>query len=441
MRERPAGSNWQREQRMTEPSKDSQHASKKRSDGDGSVFCRHKPGCSERGSERPRCKCPWQAVWVAGTKPNPKGGKPLLVRRKATAGTKSGATAKLNDLKERYPRHELPADGKPLTVETWMTHWYTRIVPRTAKPYTVAGYNAKVNDYIIPLLGHHRLDRLTPEHIEDAWDVLRETGNPKRPRQDEQGNPIGLSANTIHQTHRILSAALTVATRRKKLRVNPAGRESMKIPPKVDQPIEPMTEAEVDAVLAACRGKWNAARWNVALALGLRQGEALGLRWEDVDLEAGEIQVRQTLMRVTGQGIIFGTPKSDKSRRGIALPPSLHERLKTHRKEQNEKRLELGSHWTDSGLVFTLEDGRPLDPSVDAGRWRRLLEDAGVRHYRLHDARHSAATMMVNEGVDVRTAMAILGHSQLSVTMKYQHVVDETKRAAAVQLDRSGRWA
>lgn len=417
--------------------------SKQRSDGEGSIYQRHKPDCPRPVHEngKPACKCPWQGVLVLGYRTGPDGKKRAL-RKKVTGQSKSGAAAKLNELREKHADHDLPADGRPVTVEQWMTYWYTRILPRTAKPYTIAGYNAKVNQYIIPLLGHHRLDKLTPEHIEDAWDMLAAEGNPKAPRLDpETGEPVGLSANTIHQTHRILSRALKVAVQRKRLRNNPAGASMMDAPPRVEQPIVPMTEEEVDAVLEACRGKWNAARWNVALALGLRQGEALGLRWDDVDLDEGTIEVRQTLMRVTGQGIVFGTPKSQRSRRGIALPPSLHERLRAHRAEQNARRLELGSHWTDSGLVFTLEDGRPVDPSVDAHRWRRLLEDAGVRHYRLHDARHSAGTMMVREGVDIRAAMAILGHSQLSVTMRYQHVVDDAKRAAAVQLDRAGRWA
>ncbi len=398
---------------MAERPKDSR---KRRSDGDGSVYFD-----ASRGK------------WIGALIVDRRDGRP--VRRKVSAATRSAAATKLRDLAQQVAADELPADGKAMTVEQWMNYWYKRVLPRHAKPYTLAGYSAKVNHYIIPLLGHHRLDRLTPEHIEDAWDRLRDEGNPTK------AEPTPLSANTIHQTHRILSAALSEAVRRKKLRANPAGRDAMKAPARVERELDVMSEVEVDRILDACRGQWNAARWNVALALGLRQGEALGLRWEDVDLDAGIIRIRQTLMRVTGRGIVFGTPKSSKSRRDIPLPPSLLDNLKAHRKAQNERRLAAGSFWTDSGLVFTLEDGRPIDPSVDAGRWRKLLQQAGVRHYRLHDARHSAGTLMVAEGVDIRVAMAILGHSQISVTMRYQHAADKMLVDAVQKLDRGGRWA
>lgn len=399
---------------------------KQRSDGEGSVYCRHKPGCPDKGKDKPRCGCPWQGALVLGYRD----GKPI--RRKVSANTKSGASAKIRDLREKLLGDELPT-GRTITVEDWMTYWFRRIAPRNCKPLTLAGYNAKVNQYIIPLLGHHRLDRLTPEHIEDAWDVLRAEGNPTRPE------PEPLSANTIHQTHRILARALKVAVQRKKARHNPAGASMMDAPPRVDQPIKPMTKVEVDHVLDTCAGTWNAARWRVALALGLRQGEALGLRWDDVDLDNGVLRVRQTLMRVTGQGIVFGTPKSANSVRDMSIPATLLAELKAHRKEQTAARLAAGSHWTDSALVFTLEDGRPLDPSVDAGRWRALLVKAGVPHYRLHDARHSAGTIMVSQGVDLRVAMKILGHSQLSVTMRYQHVVDEMMIDAAGRIDEAFR--
>lgn len=410
---------------------------KQRTDGEGSIYQRHGPTCPPAlDGRRPKHKCngKWIGTLVTHYIEGADGIK-RPVRKKVSANTKTGAAVKLNELSDRIKGADLPADGKAITVEAWMTYWYKKIAANKVKPLTLAGYDAKVNQYIIPLLGHHKLDRLTPEHIDDAWTYLRDTGNPT------SSTPTPLAANTIHQTHRILSRALKVAVQRKKLRTNPAGSDSMDAPARTEHDIKPMTSDEVDAVMAAARGTWNAARWSVALAVGLRQGEALGLRWEDVDLDAGTISIRQTLMRLKGQGIVFGTPKSAKSRRTFPVPSSLLAALKAHRIEQNAKRLEVGSHWTDSGLVFTLEDGRPLDPSVDAGRWRKLLQAAGVKHYRLHDARHSAATMMVSQDVDLRVAMNVLGHSQLSVTMRYQHAVDEVLIDAAKKMDQAGRWA
>lgn len=414
---------------------------KQRSDGDGSVYPRHKAGCEKPvdAKGKPRCGCPWQAALVVGYKRNA-AGNVVPDRRKVTGKTRADALANLRELREDITANDLPASGKVLTVEQWMNYWFTRIAPRRCRPLTLQGYRAKV-DYINALLGHHRLDRLTPEHIDDAWDYLLEQGHPiaekAHARDPKTGKPAPtpLSANTVHQTHRILARALKVAVQRKKLRHNPAGADSMDAPPKVDKDIEVMTSAEAAASLAAAEGQWNGARWRVALALGLRQGEALGLRWSDVDLDAGTLHVRQSLMRVTGKGIMFGEPKSANSKRPLAIPATLLGPLKAHRKQQTEARLAAGDRWVDSGLMFTLEDGRPIDPSVDFRRWRKLLVAAGVKHYRLHDARHSAATMLLAQGVDIRVAMKVLGHANLATTMRYQHVVDQLLVDAAAKID------
>lgn len=418
---------------------------KKRTDGDGSIYQRHTKACDRPTNAKgvTTCKCPWQGVWVATWKIDPETGKRTAVRRKVTGKSRPDAALLLRELQERERAGELPASG--VTVGQWMHYWYTRVAPRRCKPHTIAGYRAKV-DYITALLGDHPLERLTPEHIEDAWDYLLDNGHPiasKAKNRNENGvpTPTPLALNTVHQTHRILCRALKVAVQRKKLKANPAGSDSMDAPPIVKGDIKPMTEAEVDAVLDACRGTWNSARWSVALALGLRQGEALGLRWEDVDLDAGNLFVRQTLMRVTGKGLVFGTPKSDTSNRGVGIPPSLVAALRSHKATQSARRLEVGDQWVDSGLVFTMDNGAPIDPGVDYRRWRRLLADAGVRHYRLHDARHSAGTMMLAQGIDVRVVMATLGHSSLAITMRYQHTVDEMKKAAAAAMDGDSRWA
>lgn len=418
---------------MTETPKDSVRRGKSRSDGEGSVYQRHTKEClrpTDRNG-RSTCKCPWQGAVVISYKG---AGNTKPVRRKVSGRTRAEVAGKVTELKAMLRGNELPEISKPITLEQWLDYWFRRIAPKgrggkPLTPYTLASYESKIRQYIVPLLGHHRLDRLTTEHIEDAWDHLLEVGNPTKAEAEP------LAPNTVHQTHRILSRALKVAVQRKRLRQNPAGSDSMDAPSREDHEITPMTPNEVSQVLMAASGAYNAARWRVALALGLRQGEALGLRWEDVDLDEGVLRVQQALVRVKGQGIQFRPPKSASSRRTLAIPATLLAELRAHRKEQAEKRLAAGTFWTDSGLVFTLEDGRAIDPSVDAKRWRQLLAKAEVRHYRLHDARHSAATIMVSQGIDLRVAMKILGHSQVSVTMKYQHVVDDLIVDAAARID------
>jgi len=379
---------------------------KQRSDGDGSIYF---------DAARNR----WIGAVVLGYIDN----KPI--RRKVSATTRSGAATKLRELRERYADQQMPAAGKPITVEKWMLYWLTQIAPRRVRPLTMTSYETKVRHYIVPLLGHHRLDRLTPEHIEAAWDALRATGNPKA------NDPKPLSPATVRQTHRILSRALKVAVQRKRLRTNPADSNSMDAPTAREKEMSVLNVAQVRAVLEAAKGDRMEARWAVALSLGLRQGEALGLRWEDVDLDDRVLRVRQALQRIKGHGIVFGEPKSAKGKRDIALHAELARMLKAHRKAQTAERLVAGSAWHDSGLVFTQSDGHPIDPSRDSKAWRALIARAGVPAVRLHDARHSAATLMLLSGVQTRVVMDTLGHSQISMTSKYQHAVDQMKRDAA----------
>ncbi len=184
----------------------------------------------------------------------------------------------------------------------------------------------------------------------------------------------------------------------------------------------------------AAQGR-NAARWSVAFALGLRQGEALGLPWSAVDLDAGTLTVRQALQRQAGAGLVFVEPKSRAGRRTISLPRPLVDALRTHRAAQLEERLRAGTEWQDHGLVFTQPNGKPVDPRADHRAWKGLLSRAGVRPARLHDARHTSATVMLALGVPARVAMQILGHSQISLTLgTYSHVLQELSEDAAARV-------
>ncbi len=208
-------------------------------------------------------------------------------------------------------------------------------------------------------------------------------------------------------------------------------------------------------ILAAADAGRNGARWAVALALGLRQGEALGLRWEDVDLDAGTLVVMRSRLRpkwrhgcATPCGHKFGghcphriplreetaATKSRAGRRGMGLPDPLVALLRRHREQQDHERAAACDLWQESGYVFITETGRPLNPRTDYTEWKRLLDRAGVPERRLHDARHTAATVLLLLGVTERTVMSVMGWSSTAMAARYQHVVAAVRRDVANQV-------
>lgn len=377
-------------------------ASTKRSDGEGSVY-----------EDKSRGR--WVGVLVTGWQD----GKPQ--RRKVSAKSKTDVNRKLRELREKIAAGQLPA-GRVPTVGEWLTFWLDEIAANKVRPTTLRGYRTYVTRYLVPLLGRHRLDRLRPEHVEGAWRHMLEQGS-------RDGKP--LSSTSAHQAHRILARALKVAQQRGYVQRNVA--TLVDAPQPADVEMQPLSVEEARKVLDASAGRPNPARWSVALALGLRQGEALGLCWDRVDSDAGVIHVRRALARITGQGLVLGPVKSRAGRRHIVMPPELLAQIKRHRADQLQARMKAGTHWQDGpdgGYVFCQENGKPIDPRADWQAWKDLLALAGVQDYRLHDARHTAATLLLAQGVAPRVVMEILGHSQISVTSKYQHVADEMQRAA-----------
>ncbi|WP_067434164.1 tyrosine-type recombinase/integrase [Nocardioides jensenii] len=402
--------------------------SKTRSDGEGSVYIVHAKECPRPVDQhgRPKCKCRYRGAVVVGYRTSTNG-RQVPIRETVTAATRSGCAAKVRELHEKHAAQTLPV-GKSPTLEQWLNHCHARLLPGRVKDSTLVVYRGRFDNYLIPLLGHVRLDRLSADDIEDAWTILRDVGNPLLT------TPVPLSAGTVHSAHVTLRRMLRLAVQRKKLQTNPAGADSMDAPPPGNREVEPLATEDWKKVLATAPQVANSARYTVALAMGLRQGEALGLRWADLDLEAGVMRVRQILHRLPGKGLMFGSPKTRQSARDIALPVQLVAELKAHRKAQNEQRLAAGDQWQKHDLVFTLEDGRPLDPSVDRRRWKALLKKADVPVIKLHAARHTAATIMLLEEVDPRVVMDIMGWTQISTAANYQHAVAQAKQAAAAKL-------
>ena len=200
--------------------------------------------------------------------------------------------------------------------------------------------------------------------------------------------------------------------------------------------VQPLSPAEVKRLLAAVRGHRLAALYTVAVAVGLRQGEALGLRWEDVNLEAGTISIRQALQRVDGRPMLAEL-KTERSRRTIKLPEVCATALLDHRERQERERDFLGEAWQDElGLVFTEADGSPLSRYAVTRRFQRILVEEGLPKRPFHNLRHTSATLLLAQGIPLRVVMEILGHSQMATTSDlYAHVLPVLMADAAEKMD------
>ncbi|HEY5477693.1 MAG TPA: site-specific integrase, partial [Tepidiformaceae bacterium] len=199
--------------------------------------------------------------------------------------------------------------------------------------------------------------------------------------------------------------------------------------------IEPLTPEEASRLIEGMRADRFEVLYLAALSTGLRQGELLGLRWSDIDLEAGRLSVRQARQRVKNAPQ-FAEPKTQRSRRTIALPRATARALQAHRVSQLQGRLVQGAKWEDNDLVFCTALGRPLDASNVTHGFQRLLARLDIRRVRFHDLRHTCATFLLSQGVDLRTIMEVLGHSQIGLTANtYSHVMDRLKGDAADKMD------
>jgi integrase len=192
---------------------------------------------------------------------------------------------------------------------------------------------------------------------------------------------------------------------------------------------------EARTFLATVKGDRLEALYSVALSLGLRQGEALGLLWENVDLDTGILKVRTALQRIEGKQQLV-EPKTAKSRRNIIMPEVTITSLRTHRIRQLEERLAAGTRWKEQGLVFTSTIGTPLDQRNSFRLFQEALQRAGLPHIRFHDLRHTCASLLLAQGVHPRVVMETLGHSQISLTMDtYSHVIPALQRDAADRMN------
>ncbi|HEV2640779.1 MAG TPA: site-specific integrase [Actinocrinis sp.] len=360
--------------------------------------------------------------------------------------------------------------GPVWTVEKWLTHWLENIAKPTVRYKAFEAYRSAVNVHLIPGLGAHRIDKVQPEHFEKLYKKIVASG--RKP-------------GTAHQVHRTARAALNVALARGYINRNAA---ALARPPRVEEDeIEPYGIDEIQSLITTALGQRNGVRFVIALALGLRQGESLGLKWEQLDKKSRSLhRLKTQLQRRTwehgcanphkcgdrlhkvepcpksckkhtrecpppcppdctkharncpqrhGGGVVEAPVKSRAGKRGMALPDTIFELLVAHEVMQQAEREHAGTVWEEGGWMFTQPTGKPIDPRRDYEEWKDLVAKAGVRDARLHDARHAAATVLALLNVNHRVTMGLMGWSDPSMPLRYQHMTGAVQRGVADQIE------
>jgi integrase len=313
----------------------------------------------------------------------------------------------------------LPVANAKQTVEQFVTQWLEDTVRPNVRPATYHGYEIQVRVHILPALGKLPLTELGPQHI-NSW--------------LKQKRDAGLGQRTIQYMHAVLRMALNQAFKWSLVIRNVA---TLVDPPRVRHlEVRSWTAEQARVFLESIHGHRFEHLYGVILALGLRRGEALALRWANIDLDKRTLTVRGTLQRI-GKTLVLGEPKTEKSKRTLKLPQMTVLALRAQRVKQLEARLLAGDRWQETGFVFTSQIGTPIDPRNALTDFTHAVEKAGLPHTRLHDLRHSCISLLLAEGVPLSTVSALAGHSRVSTTADiYAHVTEAQFEPVADHMDR-----
>ncbi len=312
----------------------------------------------------------------------------------------------------------LPVVIRDRSVEMFLNDWVETVIKPNKRPKTSASYEQVVRIHLIPGLGKFRLTKLT------AQDVQRFLNDKAK---------SGLSPRSVQYLRDVLRNALNQAV---KWDLVPRNVALLINPPQVKKhEFTSLTPAQAKTLVNEAKNHRLSALFTVVMAIGLRIGEALGLRWNDVDLNAGTLRVANQLQRINRRAQLTA-PKSAKGARTVALPKFAVAALKAHRKRQDQERRESGHEWQETGFVFTRVDGAPLHDAVVRKAFAKVLKGAELPPLRFHDLRHTCASLLLAQGVSPRVVMEILGHSQISLTLNtYSHVIPALEKDAADKMD------
>ena len=367
----------------------------RRGNGDGSVYQRASDGR-------------WLGVVVLGYDAE---GRPI--RKATSARTRTEVMQKLKVL-QRQVDDSLPLPDTTMSVAQLLTRWQNDVLRHQVAPSTADNYESIAMHHIAPALGRKKVAKLTAAEV----DHLLST------KLDE-----GLSASTVRRIRAVISQALDQGVRWGIVSRNVA--TLTRGPRIVRREGRTLSPEEARRLLEALHGHRSEALYTLMLSTGLRRGEALGLKWDDLDLESGVLLVCRQLTREGGQ-LRTSDTKTLRSRRAVDLPAPLVSILRRHRADQAADRLELGPAWQETGYVFTTSIGTPFDPRNMYREFQSICISAGLGKWHPHELRHSAASLMLAQGVKLQVVSEVLGHSSIRMTADvYGHVLAPDRRAAA----------
>ena len=341
-------------------------------------------------------------------------------RRYVSGRTKEEARRALREARANTDQGLL-FDADNLKVGEYLDRWLADSVSDTVKATTFERYEQITRLHLKPALGRVKLKALTPAHVRGLYREKLEAGS---------------SARTVRYIHTTLHKALKQAVMDGLIPRN--ATEAVKPPQPTREEIHPLTPEQAKRLLQVAHesGDRLEALYVLAIHTGLRQGELLGLKWDDVDLDDGSLQVRRTLA-ITKNGFVFTSPKTSGSRRSVKLTQRATEALRSHLERQLGEIDRVGSLWSENGLIFASETGEPLDRrAVTKLKFKPLLKRAGLPEIRFHDLRHTCATLLLTRNVNPKIVSEMLGHSTIAITLDtYSHVLPNMRDQAAAAME------
>ena len=361
----------------------------------------------------------WEARYTVGTDP----GTGKQIQRSISGKTQKEVAQKLKAATSAIDAGTYIAPSK-MTVGEWLDIWQQDYLGGV-KPFTVASYSGVIRNHIKPALGAIRLEALQAHTIQNFYNTLA---------KDTESRPA-LSAKTVQNIHGVLHNALKQAVLNKYIHSNPT--DACILPRKEKRQITPLDEDDIRRFLKAIQGHSLEALFTVTLFTGMREGEVLGLGWEQVDFERGIIHIVRQLQLQRGGGghYIYASLKNDRIR-SISPAPWIMQLLHAHKAKQAALRLQAGALWEDSGLVFTNEVGHHLAVNTVFRQYKAVVTSIGRPDARFHDLRHSYAVASIMAGDDIKTVSSNLGHATVAFTLDvYGHVTDQMRQASAKRME------